>query len=399
MLVTRLSSLTTVEQIQRFFSTHGRISECLLEVDPANGASLGISWIKFSDPPKSAKRTAHEVAKDVCRKCAGARAPTLPTAGPEGITVVLDPQGDFTKAAVKAELDHRRSNSVPKPKQEALPTPLPTPTAMTPRDRPSPRLGPTSAFPSHLPRGSTASSPPAKISTSTHMPPAAFSVRSEANRPLTHAEQASIQYRQAHLSTGPASLPPRPAPPSSAYGVDVGSSGTHPSMTNGYFHGRFDGPSAGSVDGASSRPRRPSESYAYPPSGSYREHDRDNGYHAPEDRARYRSREDGSFDQRDDPPRAKATHKVELQSHAETLRRLGENHKPSIFIPVNVLPVGKAIQPHDVRDHFRKPPARDVSALVLCLHSRQSDLLTRPLSITLFLLAGDDGRRRVVRHV
>ena len=412
-LLTGLDPLHTVDQIQRLVRMYAdyprAITECMLEVDPATGSSLGICWIKFDEPPPRSKRTAHQVAKEVCSKCDHHK---LTISATQGMTVVLDGEGDLFRAAVAAEIARRRPSVKSLPRAEAR-----LDQARTPNE-PSSRADPSLIQPSpsaSAPRRSSTNGghestlPPPPSSHLGPIPPIGVSASNPSpTRSLSVSERQSLKLRESLARPGPASLPPRPIVTSSAYSSDLAPSG---SRTLGYGPARPSAAASGySADSypapSSSRARRPSESHVLSPvRGPVYQHDesrasrwdsphaprRSDGWRAEDDR----DRSDGRVAV---DVKGKARAHPELQNHAATLQRLSENEWPYLFVPSTSLPVrDRKIAPEQVAGHFNghRHSVRLVSPPSPCClsvhHPRGLSVLTRSLGCMFQAMADSEG--------
>ena len=131
-LFTGLNALTTVEQISKHLRPYGRIREIDSKMDTRTGMQLGICWVKFEGPASGRPGTAHDVANQVVKGCAGQR---IGLSGDEKITVVLDGRGLRAEKAVKEEMIRRYQPKKPAPQ----PASTPSVSAPTPRSVPTPQ--------------------------------------------------------------------------------------------------------------------------------------------------------------------------------------------------------------------------------------------------------------------
>lgn len=101
-LVSNLSVLTTNQEVVIQFRTFGEMSEMKLEVDPANGSSLGLCRIVYRKQ-RSSYRAAVEAANKAVQSMNGSRI------GGSTIQVVLDGEGELLKKHVGEILSAKES--------------------------------------------------------------------------------------------------------------------------------------------------------------------------------------------------------------------------------------------------------------------------------------------------
>lgn len=100
--VSGLSPLTAAAQVRRHFSSYGVIEEFISQVDRANGASLGLFWVKFSDEEEQG----HSAAQQAVYREDGRRIGNGNEARPA--KVVLDGDGQVCRGLYNEEMERRR---------------------------------------------------------------------------------------------------------------------------------------------------------------------------------------------------------------------------------------------------------------------------------------------------
>ncbi|KAJ1301036.1 hypothetical protein OPQ81_003457 [Rhizoctonia solani] len=151
--VSGLSPFTAAGFVKRHFSAYGTIEEFVSQVDKANGSSLGLFWIKYSDEDEDGHKSAQRALQNEDGRKIGSGNAAQPA------TVVLDADGQACRALYQQEMERRRkaweenrrgnkptapvavSNSPPHPTPSPLPPTPPTIPGLPSRP-PPPTSGP-----------------------------------------------------------------------------------------------------------------------------------------------------------------------------------------------------------------------------------------------------------------
>ncbi|KAG8691525.1 histone methyltransferase set1 [Ceratobasidium sp. 423] len=151
--VSGLSPFTAAGFVKRHFSSYGTIEEFVSQVDKANGSSLGLFWIKYSDEDEDGHRAAQRALQNEDGRKIGSGNAAQP------VTIVFDADGQVCRGLYQEEMERRRkaweenrrgnkatsvsipSHSPPNPMPAPLPPP-PPPIPGLPCRPPSPSSGP-----------------------------------------------------------------------------------------------------------------------------------------------------------------------------------------------------------------------------------------------------------------
>ncbi|CAE6436629.1 unnamed protein product [Rhizoctonia solani] len=151
--VSGLSPFTAAGFVRRHFSSYGAIEEFVSQVDKANGSSLGLFWIKYSDEDEDGHRAAQRALQNEDGRKIGSGNAAQPA------TIVFDADGQVCRGLYQEEMERRRkaweanrrgnkpapvsipSNSPPHPMPAPLPPP-PPPIPGLPSRPPPPSSGP-----------------------------------------------------------------------------------------------------------------------------------------------------------------------------------------------------------------------------------------------------------------
>ncbi|CAE6506051.1 unnamed protein product [Rhizoctonia solani] len=139
--VSGLSPFTAAGFVKRHFSSYGAIEEFISQVDKANGSSLGLFWVKYSDEDEDGHKAAQRALQNEDGRKIGSGNAAQPA------TIVLDADGQVCRGLYQEEMERRRkaweenrrgnkaaaaaripSNSPP----NSIPIPLPPPPPMIP---------------------------------------------------------------------------------------------------------------------------------------------------------------------------------------------------------------------------------------------------------------------------
>ncbi|CAE6428749.1 unnamed protein product [Rhizoctonia solani] len=229
--VSGLSPFTAAGFVKRHFSSYGVIEEFISQVDKANGSSLGLFWVKFSDEDEDGHKAAQRAVQNEDGRKIGSGNAAQPA------TVVFDAEGQVCRGLYQEEMERRRkaweenrrgnkasvpSNSPPHPIPAPLP-PAPPPIPGLPSRPPPPTSGPvtgpdrtslaTAMRPPNppKPKSSTSSTPNSRNSSlrPNHTPAIPSPLHSAS--PVSNASPKNIVNEK--LKTAPVPATPTPAQP------------------------------------------------------------------------------------------------------------------------------------------------------------------------------------------
>ncbi|CUA71852.1 histone-lysine N-methyltransferase SETD1 [Rhizoctonia solani] len=100
--VSGLSPFTSAGFVKRHFSSYGVIEEFISQVDKANGSSLGLFWIKYSDQDEDGHKAAQRALQNEDGRKIGSGNAAQP------VTIVLDADGQVCRGLYQEEMERRR---------------------------------------------------------------------------------------------------------------------------------------------------------------------------------------------------------------------------------------------------------------------------------------------------
>ncbi|KAF8752000.1 P-loop containing nucleoside triphosphate hydrolase protein [Rhizoctonia solani] len=100
--VSGLSPFTAAGFVKRHFSSYGAIEEFVSQVDKANGSSLGLFWVKYSDQDEDGHKAAQRALQNEDGRKIGSGNAAQPA------TIVFDPDGQVCRGLYQDEMERRR---------------------------------------------------------------------------------------------------------------------------------------------------------------------------------------------------------------------------------------------------------------------------------------------------
>ncbi|CCO30565.1 Histone-lysine N-methyltransferase, H3 lysine-4 specific [Rhizoctonia solani AG-1 IB] len=100
--VSGLSPFTAAGFVKRHFSSYGTIEEFVSQVDKANGSSLGLFWIKYSDQDEDGHKSAQRALQNEDGRKIGTGNAAQPA------TIVFDTDGQVCRGLYQDEMERRR---------------------------------------------------------------------------------------------------------------------------------------------------------------------------------------------------------------------------------------------------------------------------------------------------